>query len=105
MPIRLDPEGAETRALFDFVGNLAGKHVLEVGCGDGRLTWRYADKAAHIIALDPDPDDIALAIKNLPPSLSDRVEFQVGTIQGFAAPEAMPARGTRFDIVILSWSL
>ena len=105
MPIRLDPEGTETAVLLDFVGNLAGKHVLEVGCGDGRLTWRYADQAAHVIALDPNPDDIALAIKSLPPRLRDRVEFQVGTIQAFAAPEALPAHVTRFDIVILSWSL
>jgi len=105
MPIRLDPEESETAALFDYAGDLAGQRVLEIGCGDGRLTWRYADKAAHIIALDPDPDDIALAIKNLPPKLRDHIEFQIGTIQEFAAPEAMPARVTGFDIVILSWSL
>ena len=28
MPIRLDPEGNEPTALFDFAGSLAGKRVL-----------------------------------------------------------------------------
>jgi len=37
MTIRVDPENNETRALFD-LANLSGKHVLEIGCGDGRLT-------------------------------------------------------------------
>ena len=47
MSIRLDPEGNEPAALFDFVGRLAGQRVLEIGCGDGGLTWLYADQAAH----------------------------------------------------------
>ena len=41
----IDPEGAELAALGKLV-DFAGLHVLEVGCGDGRLTWRYADGAA-----------------------------------------------------------
>jgi cyclopropane fatty-acyl-phospholipid synthase-like methyltransferase len=35
--IQLDSEGNETGALFDLV-DLAGQEVLEIGCGDGRLT-------------------------------------------------------------------
>ena len=49
--IRTDPENNETHALLDMV-NFSGKHVLEIGCGDGRLTWRYADKASSVIAID-----------------------------------------------------
>ena len=37
----LDPEGVETRVLHDLV-DFRGKDVLEIGCGDGRMTWRYA---------------------------------------------------------------
>jgi hypothetical protein len=44
MSVRLDPEGLETVALFDFAGNLAGKGVLEVGCGDGRCKIRDENK-------------------------------------------------------------
>ena len=46
--IRIDPENNESRVLFNFA-HFHNKHVLEIGCGDGRLTWRYADKAAHIV--------------------------------------------------------
>jgi len=47
MAIRIDPENNETPALFDMV-NFGGQRVLEIGCGNGRVTWRYADKAAHV---------------------------------------------------------
>ena len=98
MPIRLDPEANEPAALVDFSGSLTGKRVLEIGCGDGRLTWLYADGAARAVALDPDVDDIARAIQNCPPRLRGRVEFQAGTIQDFGSSE-------RFDLALLSWSL
>jgi hypothetical protein len=35
----VDPEGNETHALHALV-NLKAKHVLEIGCRDGRMTWR-----------------------------------------------------------------
>ncbi len=98
MPIRLDPEGNETAALFDFAGSFAGQRVLEIGCGDGRLTWLYADHATRVVALDPNADDIALAIKNCPPHLRERVEFRAGTLQEFEPPE-------KFDLALLAWSL
>ena len=75
MAIRIDPENNETRALFDMV-NFSGQHVLEIGCGDGRVTWRYADKAAHVTAIDPAAKQIALAREQLPSQLQDRIEFQ-----------------------------
>ena len=98
MPVRLDPEDSETVALHDFAGSFAGRRVLEVGCGDGRLTWRYADQAARVVAIDPDADDIAVAREDLPPRLRDRVEFHAAGIEAFDAREP-------FDIAILSWSL
>lgn len=100
MPIRKDPENNETRALFDLV-DFSGKHVLEIGCGEGRLTWRYADRAAHVTAIDPFAEGIALARAATPPELKQRVEFQQGRFLDFAA--ASPP--SRFDVAILSWSL
>jgi hypothetical protein len=42
MIIRIDPENNETRALFDML-NVSGQRVLEIRCGDGRLTcWTLA---------------------------------------------------------------
>ncbi len=99
MPIRLDPERNEPVALFDFAESFSGKRVLEIGCGDGRLTWLYADQAAHIVGIEPDADDVALAIQNCPAHLRERVEFRVGTIQEFEPP------ADKFDLAILAWSL
>src|SRR5918994_3388050 len=60
MAVRIDPEGNETAALFDRV-DLRGADVLEVGCGDGRLAWRYADRVARVTAIEPFADSIARA--------------------------------------------
>lgn len=100
MAIRVDPENNETRALFD-MANFSGQHVLEIGCGDGRLTWRYADKAARVTAIDPAPKQIALAREGLSGQLEDRIEFHNIAFEDFAAASPSSA----FDIVILSWSL
>ena len=100
MAIRIDPENNETRALFD-MANFSGQHVLEIGCGDGRVTWRYADKAAHVTAIDPGAKQIALALEHLPSQLQDRIEFHNIAFEAFAAASAPSS----FDIVILSYSL
>ena len=98
MPIRLDPEANEPAALVDFAGSLSGRRVLEIGCGDGRLTWLYAESAARVVAIDPDAGDIALAIRACPQHLRERVEFRVAAIQEFEPSE-------KFDLALLSWSL
>ena len=71
MPIELDPEGRELTALLELLPNLHCARVVEVGCGDGRLTRRYADHAASVLAFDPDEAAIvAFRSDRLP----DRVE-------------------------------
>jgi len=97
---RLDPENNESRALFDMV-NFSGQHVLEVGCGDGRVTWFYANLAAHVTAIDPVASQITLAKEHLPGRLKDRLEFQHSAFEDFAV--ASPP--SVYDIVLLSDSL
>jgi len=98
MPVLPDPEDTETRALHDYA-DFSGKRVLEIGCGDGRLTWRYADRAAHVVAIDPNADDIDTARDECPPALRDRVEFHVARLEDFTPPR------DPFDLALLSWSL
>jgi ubiquinone/menaquinone biosynthesis C-methylase UbiE len=76
-----------------------GLHVLELGCGDGRLTFRYADATAAVLAVDPNADEIARARADLPPELIDRVSFAVA---GAAEVDAPPAK---FDLALFSHSL
>ncbi len=100
MAVRSDPENNEIRALLSLV-DLIGKHVLEIGCGDGRLTWHYADLAAHVTAIDPFAEAIKRANENLPGRLRDRVEFHHIPFEDFATL----SEAAVFDVAILSWSL
>jgi 2-polyprenyl-3-methyl-5-hydroxy-6-metoxy-1,4-benzoquinol methylase len=99
MTVRIDPENHETRALFA-LADPSGRCVLEIGCGDGRLTERYAGRAAHVTAIDPWAEGIARAKRSLPGELCGRVEFRHISFLDFAA-----SGPSGFDIAILAWSL
>lgn len=99
MSIRTDPEGNETEALFALV-DLGGAEVLEIGCGDGRLTWRYAERAAHVTAIEPLGGSIARAKERLRETHLP-VEFRHANLEDFAADTDADV----FDIALLSWSL
>jgi len=99
MTIRTDPEGNETAALFDLV-DLDGVEVLEIGCGDGRLTWRYADRAAHVTAIEPFAGSIARAKERLRETELP-VEFRHVSFEDLAAGTDPDV----FDVALLSWSL
>jgi 2-polyprenyl-3-methyl-5-hydroxy-6-metoxy-1,4-benzoquinol methylase len=92
-----DPNGAEASVLGG-VADFSGRRVLEVGCGDGRLTWLYAQRADSVLGIDPDEEQIALARVNTPPELADRVQFEVGEAEDLS-------RTAVFDVAFLSWSL
>ena len=105
MSIRLDPEGRETEAFFELSGDLKGKRVLEIGCGDGRLTWLYGGFAMHIDAIDPDAEDIAQAHQNTPPALMKRVHFKAVDLEQFWSNWNKRKSKQTYDLTILSWSL
>jgi len=100
MTIQVDPEVNEIRALLELT-DLAGKHVLEIGCGDGRLTWRYADLVGRVTAIDPYEQGIAQARADLPAEWEGRVQFQQAAFEDFAAA----SEGSTYDLAILAWSL
>jgi predicted RNA methylase len=99
MTISKDPEGNETATLHAMV-DFKDCHVLEIGCGEGRLTWGYADRAAHVTAIDPDGEAIEIARANLLASLEGRVDFIKSSLEEFAA-----SHDRKFDIAIFAWSL
>jgi ubiquinone/menaquinone biosynthesis C-methylase UbiE len=94
----LDPEEAETRVLHA-LADFGGKDVLEVGCGNGRLTWRYADRATSILACDPNAGLVEWARDHVPPEWRGRVDFRADDITRMDLPEAA------FDIALLAWSI
>ena len=98
MAVLPDPEDTETKALHDYA-DFTGARVLEIGCGDGRLTWRYADRAAHVVAIDPDEDDIATALEDCPGDLRPKIDFRALRLDALDIP------AEKFDLALLSWSL
>jgi ubiquinone/menaquinone biosynthesis C-methylase UbiE len=101
MAVLRDPEQVETRAINELI-DFAGADVLEVGCGDGRLTWRYAEGTRSVLALDPDAAAIEQArasLASLPEPWCHMVTFQAADITSMELPPEA------FDFVVLAWSL
>jgi 16S rRNA A1518/A1519 N6-dimethyltransferase RsmA/KsgA/DIM1 with predicted DNA glycosylase/AP lyase activity len=93
MSIEEDPEGHEVAAL-EAVVSFASCRVVEIGCGDGRLTRRYASVARSVTAIDPDADAVAEVIRHLP-MVDARA---VGVDSLVLAPQTI-------DVVLFAWSL
>ena len=94
----LDPEEAHLAALRR-LGHFRGRRVLELGCGDGRLTLGIAPDAASVLAFDPDREAVERAQELLPAELAERVAYRV------ASGKEIELEPLSFDLVVFSWSL
>ena len=98
MTFQKDAEKHERKALHKLV-DFKNQRVLEVGCGEGRLTWEYAYLAQQVIGIDPDPEAIRVAYYDMQPELRKTTAFAC------ASSLHLPFPHERFDIALLSWSL
>jgi 2-polyprenyl-3-methyl-5-hydroxy-6-metoxy-1,4-benzoquinol methylase len=76
-----------------------GNHqqVLDIGCGDGALTYQMAQRGHHVIGLDPELDGVRLAVRftreqHCHPMLS----FVVGSAY------ALPYESQAADVVVMA---
>lgn len=98
MILQRDPEQNERKYLHAFA-DFRNKRVLEVGCGEGRMTWQYA-KGTHLtLGIDLDLDALRIATVDRPADLEHKVLFAA------AASEYLPFSKETFDIALLAWSL
>ena len=98
MTLQKDPEGSERRTLHQLV-HFTGRHVLEIGCGEGRLTWKYARPAKQVVGIDLEADDLRVASIDRPSDLAKKVLF------ARASGRDLPFPDGKFEIAILAWSL
>ena len=94
----LDPEGAHLVALRR-IQDFTGARVIEVGCGDGRLTLGIAGRAAHVLAFDPDEAAVSRARAAVSDELRERVRYEV------ASAIEVEVAAASFDIAVFSWAL
>ena len=97
MTLQTDPERNEIKYLHQFA-DFASKRVLEIGCGEGRLTWHYANKPRLTIGIDSDADALRVATIERPSDLSNKVLFSQ------SQSEHLPFRKETFDMAVLAWS-
>ena len=97
MPVDKDPEKQESAHLLHF-GDFPGKRVLEVGSGDGRLTWRYAAQARRVVGIDVDHNALRIARIERASDMADRAIFVEAT------SVRLPFHKASFDMAVLAWS-
>jgi ubiquinone/menaquinone biosynthesis C-methylase UbiE len=98
VPPVIDPDGVELMTIRELV-DLRGQRVLEVGCGDGRVTFACAAEGASMLAFDEDEELVEQARAATPRDLRSRVRFEVAD----AAHVELPT--SEFDLALFSWSL
>ena len=78
---------------------IRGKDVLDIGTGDGRLSWVIAATAQSVVGIDPDADAIRAARREARRRGLTNVRFVSRPAQ------ALRIGRERFDTALFSWSL
>ena len=97
MTLLRDPDHNETKHLHRFA-DFTNRRVLEIGCGEGRLTWQYAKATQSTVGIDSDEDALRVAAADKPYNLENKVHFSC------VASEYLPFSKETFDIAVLAWS-
>jgi ubiquinone/menaquinone biosynthesis C-methylase UbiE len=97
MTLQQDIEKNEAKYLHKLT-EFANQRVLEIGCGEGRLTWQYAKETNATIAIDLDADALRVATIDRPSDLERKAHFSL------AKSERIPFPNESFDTAIFAWS-
>jgi len=98
VPAIIDPDGVEIVTIEELV-DLRDLCIVEIGCGDGRLTFECGREAASVFAFDSDEDAIRKARAETPNALRRRIRFEVADAAELELPKG------EFDLALFSWSL
>ena len=103
MATEIDPAGVMPRAILN-AADFRGVRVLEVGAGDGRLTFQYAAEPRSVVGIDTKEPDIRVAAQS-PDVRNCRTELRAKVHFLCASGAALPFPAQRFDVVLLASSL
>jgi ubiquinone/menaquinone biosynthesis C-methylase UbiE len=92
----MDPEGHELTALLARLPPVRPCRVLEIGCGDGRLTRRYSGYVSSVLAIDPDQSSIAAFTAA---GVAPNVRAEARAVDALDVPDGS------FDAVLFAWAL
>ena len=95
----VDAESPEFQALGR-LATLQGQRVLDIGCGDGRLSLLMADVAQSVIGIDPYAEAVAEARRRAGSASAAAVSFLLGDVNTVSEPWA-----NAFDVVVFARSL
>lgn len=97
MATEIDPARVMPRAILNAT-DFRDQRVLEVGAGDGRLTFQYAAEPRSVVGIDTKEPDIWVA--------SQYTELSHGDAQFLcASAAALPFSAEQFGIVLMASSL
>jgi len=91
--MKIDSDQRIIEKILQFA-DLENKQVLEIGCGNGRITSLMVGKPKNLIAIEPDAESIREAREKVP-----GVDFRIGS------GENLEFSDERFDLVIFTLSL
>ena len=86
--------GCEEALKLKEFGVFGGPRLLEIGCGDGRITAQLAGKVTCLVALDPSAEDLLRAVRRVGKALFSR-----------ASGVQLPFADRSFDTVLFTLSL
>jgi SAM-dependent methyltransferase len=86
-------EALEDRLLFELIGDVAGRRVLDVGCGEGALAVELQRRGALVTGVDPSASMLAAAQSRA------RAEACPLVLVG-ATGERLPFSASSFDVVL-----
>jgi ubiquinone/menaquinone biosynthesis C-methylase UbiE len=92
----IDPEEHELEALLARLPAVDGCFLVEVGCGDGRLTRRYSGHVGTVLAIDPDEAAVAAFRRE---GVAGNVDVRATSIDRLELPDGS------VDVVLFSWAL
>jgi len=86
-------ERLERELILELIGEVHGRRILDVGCGDGDLAARLAERGARVVGVDASAAMIAAAMQRAAPEQAD-LAFEI------AAAQDLPFPPEQFDIVV-----